>query len=554
MNRMTENTLSLKKELEAILDGDVADDAPTLTEHSHDASLFEVVPQVVVYPKGVSDVKKLVAFAVEKRGTVSLTARAGGTDMTGGPLSESIVMDFTRYFNHMGNVANMQASAEPGVYYRDFEKETMKHNWMMPAYPASRELCAIGGIVANNSGGEKTLVYGKTADYVQELKVVLADGNEHVIKPISAEELEIKKKQNDFEGALYYNIYELIEKNRELIARARPQVSKNSSGYALWDVWDGKTFDLTKVFVGSQGTLGMITEATFKLVEPEPNAQMAVVFLDDLSELGDIVKTVLAHKPATFESYDDQTLKLAIKFFFSFVKRLGFKNIFTLVINGIPEALSILRYGLPKLVLQVTFEGKDPAQLKEKAQNMVKDLEKYNPRYTEVIKHKAETDEYWLVRRESFNLLRHKVQNKKTAPFIDDIVVPPDTLTDFLPKLNAILEPYKKYMVYNIAGHIGNGNFHIIPLMDLSQKENREVIPEIADKVYDLVLSYGGSITGEHNDGIIRTPYIEQMFGKEMNVVFEELKHICDPDNIFNPHKKTKPYSSGFMEGHMKIK
>lgn len=538
--------MNLAKELASRIQGDVYTDTDTLTRYSTDASLFEIRPQLVIAPKDADDLRELVLFATEHEG-VSLTARSGATGMDGGALSESIVLDFTKYFANISGVGTLPtgphpgyAITQPGVYYKDFEKETLKEGMLMPTYPASREICTVGGMAANNSAGEKTLRYGKTADYVRRLKVVLSDGNEYALEPLSMSELEAKKSQNDFEGQLYRDIFDLIESNYELIQNARPNVSKNSAGYALWDVWDKDegVFDLTQLFVGSQGTLGLITEITYDLIKPEPHQQMMVLFLDDMKDLGEMVGTVLEHEPTTFESYDDKTLKLALKFFFAFIKRLGFKNIFTLAINGIPEAFSILRYGIPKLVLQITFEGDDPEKLQVKAEKLQEDLRQYHPRYMEVVRSPKEAEEYWLIRRESFNLLRHKVKGMKTAPFIDDIVVRPEVLPEFMPKLNAILQKYSDHMIHNIAGHIGNGNFHIIPLMDLSQKASRDIIPTAAKEVYDLVLEYGGSITGEHNDGIIRTPFLEQQYGKDVYALFEEVKKVFDPKNIFNPGKK----------------
>jgi len=454
--------------------------------------------------------------------------------------------------NHLRGFSGKRATAEPGVFYRDFEKETLKRNLLMPSYPASRELCALGGIVANNSGGELTLAYGKAADYVHALKVVLADGNEYEFTKLQRDELDKKLLQKDFEGEVYRSMYALIRDNASVIEKARPKVSKNSAGYALWDVYDKHkdTFDLTQLFVGSQGTLGLVTEVTFDLLEPDPHSQMMIVFLDSLDRLGEIVKVVLSHTPTTFESYDDKTLKLALRFFGAFLKRLGWKNVFTIFKNSIPEALSIIRHGLPQLVLQITFDGKDPALLKKKAEGLAKALKEFSPRYLEIIKTGDEMKEYWLIRRESFNLLRHKVKHMKTAPFIDDIVVPPSVLTEFLPKLYAILNEYSAYMIHNIAGHIGNGNFHIIPLMDLSKKEVRDVIPEIAKRVYPLVVSFGGSITGEHNDGIIRTPFLKEQFGNDMYELFKKTKTTFDPKGIFNPGKKvggTLEYAMGHI-------
>jgi FAD/FMN-containing dehydrogenase len=558
--------MKLADELQNIIKGDVYVDEATRAKYATDASLFEITPSVVVAPKGVDDVQALVRFAGEHEG-VSLTARSGGTGMDGGALTESVVVDFNKYFTHIGEVVREgdtgpdaavgtgYAVTEPGVFYRDFEKATLAKNLLMPSYPASREICTVGGMAANNAGGEETLQYGKTEKFVRTLKVVLADGNEYTLEPLTKDALAVKMAQQDFEGELYRKLFALIDGNYERIQNARPKVSKNSAGYYLWNVYDKETevFDLTKLFVGSQGTLGLITEITYGLITPAPYSQMLILFFDDLNRMGDVVRTVLKHKPTTFESYDDKTLKLALKFFWEFVKRLGIPNILTLIANSIPEGISILRHGLPKLVLQITFDGDDKKVLREKSETLRDELKAYSPRYMEVIHSSKEAEEYWLIRRESFNLLRHKVEGMKTAPFVDDVVVPPDTLPEFFPKLTAIFEPYADKMVYNISGHIGNGNFHVIPLMDLSDASARAAIPEVAKKVYDLVLSYGGSITGEHNDGIIRTPYLRQQFGDEVYRLFEEVKKVFDPQNIFNPGKKvggTLEYALAHMKTH----
>lgn len=531
---------SLKKDFE----GDIAVDVATRTAKSTDTSLFYVEPSAVVFPKTVSDVQKLVAWASKNSG-VTLTARSAGTGMDGGALTEGVVVDFSKYFTQCGAVSvdvegTAVISAQPGVFYRDFEKKTLSAGYLMPSYPASRELCMLGGMVSNNAGGELTLRYGKVEKYVKKLTVVLSDGSTCTLEPLSGEVLHQKLLQRDFEGDVYRQMYKLINDNYEMLQTARPKVTKNSAGYYLWNVYDKETdtFDLTKLIVGSQGTLGLVTEVTFSLVRPSQKSQMVILFLDSLKNLGDIVRVVLAHEPTTFESYDDKTLKLALKFFWEFIKRLGVKNVFTLAWHSFGEALSILGHGLPKLVLQVTFDGDNPKELRRKAEEMVVNLKKFNPRYVEVIKNAHEMDEYWLIRRESFNLLRHKVKGMKTAPFIDDIVVPPSCLPEFFPKLYAILEKYQKHMIHNIAGHIGNGNFHIIPLMDLTKKENRDVIPEIAKQVYDLVFAYGGSTTGEHNDGIVRTPFLKQQYGSAVYALFEQTKKIFDPKGMFNPGKK----------------
>lgn len=530
--------MSLPDDLRKLDCGDVLDDGASRQKASRDTSLFEVMPEVVVAPRHAGDVQKIVRFAAERG--VPLAARSGGTGMDGGALSSSIVLDFSKHMQRVGPFTETAGSAEPGAWYRDFEKESLKRNLLMPSYPASREICAVGGMVGNNAGGELTLAFGKTADYVEKLSVVLADGNTYELKKLSRQELDAKLGTPGFEGDIYRTMYKLIESNKTTINDARPIVTKNSSGYALWDVYnkDEDTFDLTRLFTGSQGTLGITTDITFRLVHPAKHSQMLVVFLDDLSVLPQFVSTVLSYKPTTFESYDDKTLKLALRFAWDFIKRLGFKKILSIGFNNAAAGFSIVSKGLPKLVVQITFDGETKDELTAHAHEVASAIAQHHPRFVHLTRSAAELDEYWLIRRESFNLLRTKVKGKSTAPFIDDIVVPVATLGEFLPKLDAILADYANVMVHNIAGHVGDGNFHIIPLMDLSNKAARTAIPEIMHRVYNLVIDYGGSITGEHNDGIIRTPFVRQQFGDRMYALFEQTKKIFDPKNIFNPGKK----------------
>jgi FAD/FMN-containing dehydrogenase len=176
--------------------------------------------------------------------------------MSGGAIGKSIVLDFAKYFTQIGEVNSKTASTQPGVFYRDFEKETLKHGALMPSYPASRDLCTVGGMVANNAGGEKSLEFGKTEDYIEELKVVLADGNEYVVKPLDKVSLDAKIAQGDYEGNLYKQVFELIEANYDAIQAAKPKVSKDSTGYHLWNVWNRDrfgVFDMTRSLHGLAG-------------------------------------------------------------------------------------------------------------------------------------------------------------------------------------------------------------------------------------------------------------------------------------------------------------
>ena len=523
--------MGLVEELKKIISGEVEDSAETLQKYSHDASLFEVKPQAVVFPKNSEDVQKTVKFVSENKAqspALSITARSGGTDMTGGPLSESIILDFTKYFNRI-SVGNGEAITEPGVWYRDFEKETLKNGWLLPSYPASREICALGGMVSNNSGGEKTLKYGKTENYVEALKVVLSDGKEYEIKKLTKAELDQKTEKRDFEAGVYQKIFNLLDKNYELIKAARPQVSKNSAGYNIWNVWnkEKEEFDLVKLFVGAQGTLGVVTEAKLRLIEAKPYSGLLVMFINDLKRLPEVIHATLPFRPVSFESFDDHTFKLAIRFLTGLSLRLSWRFI--------PEVWLAITGGIPKLVLLAEFEGENQDEVDDQIKSARENLKNLKIK-TIVANTEEKAKKYWVMRRESFNLLRHRVKGRRTAPYIDDLIVKPEHLPEFLPKLYEILDRYE--LQYTIAGHVGDGNFHIIPLMKLESEEEKNKIFQSMDEVYKLILKYGGSFTAEHNDGLIRSPYLKLMFGEKIYAIFEEIKNILDPQNIFNPGKK----------------
>lgn len=522
--------------------GDVDESPATLETCSEDTSIFKIKPQLVVYPRNTKDLSTLIHYAHQHRGELSLTARSAGTDMSGGPLTSSIVIDFLRYFNHIHHTDEHHAVTEPGVFYRDFEKETLKHGVILPSYTASRELNTVGGMVANNSAGEKSLTYGKTERYVRELKVVLQDGNEYTLRKLTRSELEDKKSQSDYEGEFYRRLETLISEHQTAIAEAKPKVTKNSAGYGIWNVWDREadTFDLTQLFVGSQGTLGLVTEITFDLVRMPAESRMLVLFLrpKHLKELGKIVNLVLKEKPESFESYDDKTFNVMLQVFPKLFKRLG-GNPFKLARDFWPEIKMVLTGGIPKLVLMAEFTAHTDAEALTMATNARNAVATNYDVATHITHNKQEANKFWTIRRESFKLLRENVKGKHTAPFIDDMVVAPEYLPEFLPRLYSILDEYK--LIYTVAGHVGDGNFHIIPLMNFARPDFVTIINELSDRVYTLVGEFHGSITGEHNDGLIRTPYLYKIFSPETLGVFAEIKEIFDPHRIFNPHKKVDP-------------
>lgn len=524
--------------------GEIDNALTTLETYSHDASLFELVPKLVTFPHDAADVQALIKVAAEAKKTdpsISLTARSAGTDMSGGAINESIIVDFQKHFTAIEDVSATKAHAQPGVFYRDFEAATLKHGALMPSYPASRDLCSIGGMVNTNAGGEKSLEFGKTENFVTELEVILADGSKVTMGPLNKTQLDAKMKQKNFEGSVYHGIYKLLDENYDAIKAAKPHVTKNSTGYNLWDVWDRDTgiFDLTKLIVGAQGTLGFVTDITFRLVPRRPHSGLLVLFLHDIDKLGELINTVLKHKPASFESFDDTTLIFTIRFMPYFLKMLGVVGFIKLLFSLIPDAFQLLR-GIPKMIVMVEFNGDTEAEVREKIKALHRDLKQYRARYEingfEEDATEGKSEKFWIMRRHSFNLLRKKVKDKHTAPFIDDLVVNPQYLPEFLPQLRRIIKKYKLFAT--VQGHVGDGNFHIIPLMKIEDPKERAKLLPAMKETDELVFKYHGVLSGEHNDGLVRGPWLERAYGAKVYKLFKEAKRICDPAGLFNPHKK----------------
>ncbi len=520
--------------------GEITTHEADIEHYSRDASIFQIAPQAIVFPKDVADVQALVKYVNEHKGGIpglSITPRGGGTDMTGGSVNDSIIVDMSRHLNSISSLTDTSVETESGVMFRDLEVKLLAKNKIMPAYPVSKAWVSVGGMVGNNCGGEKTFKYGQAIDFVEQLEVVLNDGNVYTIKPLNEAELKSKMAQTDFEGNFYREVYQLIQDNYRAIEEAKPTTSKNSSGYYLWNVWDGKTFDLTKLFVGSQGTLGIITKIKWRIVPVQRHSRLLVFFLKDIKQLGQLVTHVNELSPESFEIFDKHTLRLALKYLPEIVAKMKGSR-FKLFWQFIPELWMTIKGGLPEVVLLAEFTGDDEATVHARTAVAEENIRHHFNLPTHISKDYTDAQKYWTIRRESYNLLRQHNARKVSAPFIEDITVHPNQLPDFMPKLDAILAKYPDF-VYTIAGHAGDANFHIIPLVDVSIQENRDKIIEMSDEVFKLVKEFNGSMAGEHNDGLVRGTFLPFMFGDKIFALFKRTKAIFDPLNIFNPHKKT---------------
>lgn len=511
----------LKSYLSRHLRGDVVDDQSVLNDFATDSSIFYVKPRAIVYPENVTDVRKLMKFSwqlAERGKHMPVTVRGKGSDMGGGAVGEGLMVSMPAAMTQLLDMDRESVTVEPGMLFGDLQRTLQSHGRALPFYPASADYSTIGGAVANNASGEKTLKYGATADYVKELEVVLANGDVIRTQPLSKKELNKKKGQTDFEGDIYRAIDGLLQDNTNIIQESRRNISKNTAGYALGDVWrpDG-TFDLSRLIVGSQGTLGVVTEVTLYTEDYNPDTHLLVVDFDDIEKAARAAEALQRVKPSSMEMVDRQLLH--------FVQQAR---------PGVLESMGM--EAAPRMLFLVEFDEDKTSSRKRKSKKARKLLRELASQVRSITD--PEEQEGWRkVRRNVAAMMwtgRHGHGN--ALPLIEDSIVPLSQMSDYLGNVYALLERYECYA--SVWGHVGNGNFHVQPVYDLSNATDRQTIFQLMNDFYQLVLHHGGSTSGEHNDGRLRAPYLRQMYGEEMYQLLRQVKEIFDPYHILNPGVK----------------
>lgn len=494
--------------------GEVMTDPKTREQYATDASAFKRTPQAIYYPKHIDDVRALISMCKENRkggGNASLTVRAGGTDMSGGPLSSGWIVDLTKHMNHIEiDPVAKTASVEMGAYFRDIEAAAQAHGLMFAPYPSSHLLCGIGGMIGNNASGEKSLRYGATSDNVLELEVILADGSVRRVAPKQLKEATLPDEKA------------LIDLHRQFgaaLKKATGNVKKAASGYRLEKAVQKNTLNEVPLFVGAQGTLGIVTKAILKLVPIPAHTELLLVSATKLADLSDIVKTAFAHNPEALETFDINTYKKAQE-------------------HLSEHARAILPFidGEARLFILAQF-GEDTAEATKGQASACMSALAEKGYFAHHITDPRIVDSAWQVRRNSFTLMRdHNPAGQRAVPCIEDVIVPLSALGTFIGKLQQILT--KRKINYGFHGHIGDGSFRIIPVFNFASKTLEQDIAGLMIDVFALVKKLKGNISADHSDGIIRSPYLKEFYGEELYGVFEQIKKLYDPENIMNPGKK----------------
>lgn len=486
-----------------------------------DGSIFTQTPELVVYPTDTNDVSQLVKIldqeARSKRKTIGITARGKGTDQSGGALTEGVSLVFPAHMNHILDVDKGLVKLQPGVHYASLQRVLHSHGRFMPPYPSSINFSSIGGAIANNACGEKTVKYGSTREYVKSLKVVLSDGQVITTKRLTPFGLARKKQQQDLEGKIYREVDALLKSKHAILQQAHPHTSKNSAGYDVWGVRGRHgSFDLTPLLVGSQGTLAVITEAQLSVPIYNPHTTLLVGYFDDLKHMEAACAQLLKLGPSALEFVDSHLLDFLHKYHPSMIRGV------------VPKPT-------PKVVLLCEFDNVSSVVRQVKSQRAIKIMENYARSHRLSVK-ASEQQALWRIRHSAAAVIWMNKGKQKALPIIEDGVVPLHNMKQFLEGTYALLKKYKLEIA--VWGHAGDANLHLQPFMDLSKATDRTKVLKLADEFYKMVIKLGGSTCGEHNDGLSRAPYLQQLYGKEVYEVFATIKQIFDPHAIMNPGKK----------------
>ncbi|HJQ07946.1 MAG TPA: FAD-binding oxidoreductase [Candidatus Saccharimonadales bacterium] len=510
--------------LQEHLVGEVMTSADARRYFSTDASVFTVTPALVVYPRNENDVRKITRFTwqlAERGRVIPITARGAGTDQSGAALGAGIIVVFPAHMHRILELDDKSGVAvvEPGVNYGKLQQTLHTHDRFLPPFPSSMEYCTIGGAVANNASGEKSVKYGSTRDFVRGLRVVLANGE--IIETGRLNKREVSKKLGlaTFEGEIYRAVDALLEENQGLIGKLGMGVTKNTAGYALTDIKrrDG-SMDLTPLFVGSQGTLGVITEIALDTEAYSPVATLLVGFFDDLEKAQSAVLELraLPEMPSAIEMVDEQLLNV--------VDRIN------------PNQLKdCIAKPFPKVVLLVEFDTANERTQKKLTKKARKILEEYAA-HVQIETDSLAQEQLWKIRHSSATAVAHGEGGVKALPIIEDGIVPPERFREYIEGVYQLFARHRLQAA--VWGHAGDANLHMQPFLDLSQVGDRQKAFRIIDEYYNLVISLGGSTSGEHGDGRLRAPYLQKLYGPELYALFTKIKQIFDPYGTLNPGVK----------------
>ncbi len=510
------------------IDGDVYTDKTMLLLYSTDASAYKEMPLAVIRPKNKEDIRKVIVFCNENK--ISLIPRTAGTSLAGQVVGNGIVVDVSKYLTRIldFNREEQWIRVEPGVVLDELNLYLKPEGLFFAPETSTSNRCMMAGMLGNNSCGAHSLLYGSTREHTLEVETFLSNGSEVTFGQLGMEEFEKKSKNDNLEGKIYKKLKGILDDpvNREEIEREypNPKLNRRNTGYAL-DllmksqpfVEEGPAFNMSKLLAGSEGTLAFTTAIKLNLVPlPPPNKVLVCVHFDTLesSFKGNLV--MLKYKPGAVEMMDRVILELTRE-------------------NIEQEKNRFFVKGSPAAILVAEFARDSQQEIDEIVSKMVAELREEGLGYHFPVVTGADIQKVWNLRKAGLGILSNMKGDAKPVPVIEDTAVDVNELPEYMEDFKQILERYGKKGVY--YAHIGGGELHLRPILNLKDKKDVELFHTIAEDTARLVKKYKGSLSGEHGDGRLRGEFIPLMIGEKNYQLLKEVKEVWDPDYIFNPGK-----------------
>ena len=497
--------------------GDVRMDRYNRLMYSTDASIYQMMPVGVVLPRDADDVEATILTAREFG--VPVMPRGGGTGLAGQTTNHAIVIDFSKHMRDILEVSPEErwARVQPGIVNNQLSAAVQQYGLMYAPDPVTSQRATVGGGIGNNSCGPHSVIYGKTLDHVLEIDTVLSDGSRAHFAPVTGQPLEDLMSQESLEGHIYREVRRLGHEHADEIMRRFPKLLRRVMGYNLDDFMGDAPMNLARIAVGSEGTLIVVTEAKVNLVPLPTFKGLGVVHFTDLIECMEAVVPLLEHSPSA-------------------VELIGHMIIDNCKVNDGYRHLLANFMGDPRELLFVEFYGDSRAEVDSKLAAMKADMERRRLGYATMITSDPEAQVRWYALRQAgLGLAMAVTGDAKPLPYVEDTAVSPEQLPEYVRRFEEIVHRHGTESAF--YGHASTGCLHIRPVVNIKTADGVETMAAIAEEISDLVLEFGGSLTGEHGDGIVRGVFTEKMFGSELYQAFRELKAAFDPDSIMNPGK-----------------
>jgi len=504
-------------DLKLNVSGDVLADRTSLGLYSTDASVYQIEPIVIVLPKDAEDVQNAIKIAADHN--VTILPRGGGTSLAGQTVGKSMILDFSKYMNQLLelNVAEKWVRVQPGLVRDELNALLKEHKLHFAPDPATSSRANVGGMIGNNSSGTKSILYGKTVDHVLELDVILADGTNLHLENLTKEAVSAKANDNSREGKIYQEFSNIVNNNAEEIEKRFPKVMRRVQGYNLDEFINTENWNLSKIICGSEGTLAAITEVKLNL-EPLPNFKsICVVHFSDLKQSIEAVNEMLPFQPSAIEILDSTVIKMSRE-------------------NLTTRRHSHFIEGDPVSIQIVEFYGDTYEDVMDRPARMIEHLKSLNMGYAyPLFPEGVAYEDVWVIRKKGLGLMLGVKGNKKPLAFIEDSGIPTDVLPEYIERVLQVCKDNNTEAA--MYAHASVGVIHVRPILDLRDAEDIQRFKNISEATFRLVQEYGGSWSGEHGDGLVRSYYLKRYFGDQVYNALKQVKTLFDPENLMNPGK-----------------